>query len=395
MTNILKKLDYNTAEIIPREELIEKLNSGKKLRIKFGADPSAPDLHLGHTVPLRKLKELQDMGHHIIFLIGDFTAMIGDPTGKSETRKSLSKEQVMENALSYQNQVFKILDKDKTEVVYNSSWLKKLSPEDMIKLMSNYTVARMLERDDFSKRFKNEQSICIHEFMYPLLQGHDSVALKADIELGGTDQKFNLLVGRQLQKEAGQKPQAVIMMPILEGTDGVQKMSKSLGNHIGITEPPQDIFGKVMSIPDTLIIKYYEFLTSKSTEEIQKIQKGMEDRSLNPRFVKDDLAYIITGDFCGEEAAKMARDNFKNVFSNSGIPDEIKTIKITEKEINLISTLKDNKLIASNREGINLLKQGAISINGEKLTADTKTIIIKNEHIIKVGKRKFIKLISA
>ncbi|HAR64112.1 MAG: tyrosine--tRNA ligase [Candidatus Margulisiibacteriota bacterium] len=386
-------IQYNTEEIIPRESLIEKLQLNRPLRIKFGADPSAPDLHLGHTVILRKLKELQKLGHEVIFLIGDFTAMIGDPTGKSETRKPLSKEQVLENAKSYQDQIFRILDREKTQVVYNSTWLRTLSAIDMVKLTSKYTVARMLERDDFEKRFKNEQSICVHEFLYPLFQGYDSVELNADIEIGGTDQKFNLLMGRHLQKEYGQNPQVIITMPILEGTDGVQKMSKSLGNHIGITESPSNIFGKIMSIPDSLIIRYYKLLTPLSPEKITELEAGLANGTQHPREVKDNLAYMITQEFCGDENAAKARDEFKRVFSNSGIPDNIPTITLPAEEIKLVAFLQEHGLVTGNREYCRLIEQGAISINGEKITRDTSSIIPEKDLIIKVGKRKFIKII--
>lgn len=392
----LDLIKYNTEEIIPYDNLLEKLKSGKSLRVKFGADPSAPDLHLGHTVILRKLRQLQDMGHTIVFLIGDFTAMIGDPTGKSETRKPLTQDQVLSNAKTYQEQVFKILDKTKTEVVYNSSWLNQLQPSELVKLCSKYTVARMLERDDFAKRFHNEQSICVHEFLYPLFQGYDSVALNADIEIGGTDQKFNLLMGRHLQKEYGQPPQTIITMPIIEGTDGVQKMSKSLGNHIGITDPPSEMFGKLMSIPDSLTIRYFRYLTGLSQDKINVLDEGLKHNTLHPRDIKAQLAHTITADFWGDQLADKASDEFKRVFASDGIPDDIPTVRLPMTETKLVAIISGNDLATGNREAIRLIEQGAVAINGEKVTSTSYTFVPQreNELILKVGKRKFLKIVA-
>jgi tyrosyl-tRNA synthetase len=313
----LELIKKGALEIIPEAELVEKLKTGKPLRVKFGADPSAPDLHLGHTVVINKLKQLQDLGHHIIFLIGDFTAQIGDPTGRNETRPPLSADQIKKNAKTYQDQVFKILDRKKTEVVYNSNWLNKLTIQDVIKLAGKYTVARMLERDDFAKRYLNKHPISIHEFLYPLMQGYDSVELKADLELGGNDQKFNLLVGRELQREFNQAPQAIITLPILEGTDGVNKMSKSLGNYIGITEAPNEIFGKTMSISDQMMLRYYDLLTDIPLSEI---------RAAHPKEAKINLAKIFVARFYGQKEAEKAAEEFNRVFSEKSLPSNMKGV---------------------------------------------------------------------
>lgn len=386
MKNAAEQLEIikrGAVEIIPEKELEEKLKAGRPLRIKFGADPSAPDIHLGHTVVLNKLRQFQDLGHHVIFLIGDFTAMIGDPTGKSETRKALSKEQVEENAKSYKEQVFKVLDKHKTEVVYNSHWLEKMNLMDVFKLSAQYTVARMLERKDFAARFENEKDISILEFLYPLLQGHDSVHLKADLEIGGTDQKFNLLMGRTLQQKAGQAAQVVLTMPLLEGTDGVQKMSKSLGNYIGITETPNEIFGKTMSISDTLMIRYYELLTSEPLAEI---------KALHPMEAKKKLARLIVARFYGEKEAGAAEEHFTSVFKKGELPQEIETISLDRGDLPLIDLLAETKLAPSRSEAKRLIQQGGVSVDGETLTDEKTKISLANERTIKVGKRKFLRV---
>ncbi len=368
-------------ELISEKELLERLKKGKPLKIKWGADPSAPDLHLGHTVVIRKLKQFQDMGHEIIFLIGDFTARIGDPTGKSETRKPLSAEQVDKNAKTYQEQVFKILDRHKTKVVYNSHWLNKMTASDLVHLTGKQTVARMLERDDFEKRYKSGQAISIHEFLYPLFQGYDSVELKSDIEIGGTDQKFNLLMGRQLQADWGQEPQVVITMPILEGLDGVQKMSKSLGNHVGITEPANEMFGKLMSIPDALMPRYYQLLTDLTF-----------DAGRHPKESKVILAKNIVSFYHGEKAADEAAANFENVFAGGGVPNDTPTIAISSDKLNIVDLVLTCKLAPSKNEARRLVQQNAVSIDGTVISSDKDIVNIKNGAVLKVGKRKFARL---
>ncbi len=380
-------------DCISPDELTEKLKLGRKLRIKFGADPSAPDIHLGHTVVLRKLKQFQDLGHHIIFLIGNFTATIGDPSGKSKTRKALSDEEVLVNAKTYQEQIFKILDKNKTTVVYNNDWLGELSAKDIIKLAGKYNVARMLERDDFHKRFTSNQTISLHEFMYPLLQGYDSVHLEADIELGGTDQRFNLLVGRHLQKEFGQTPQVVITMPILEGLDGVNKMSKSLGNHVGLTDAPEEMLGKLMSIPDPLIAKYYELLTDINANKLGEIKTSLADGSVNPRTIKMELAKEIVAFYHDTKASVDAEQHFDNLFKNKEVPSEVEEILIEKLDQPLYKWLTQLKLVDSNKEAHRLITQGGVTLNQEKTTDPSAVLATSADVIIKVGKRKFIKVI--
>ena len=353
-------------EILPLEELKKKLKKNKPLRVKLGMDPTAPDLHLGHTVVINKMKQLQDLGHEIIFLIGDFTGMIGDPTGKNVTRKPLTKADVLENAKSYEDQVFKILDKDKTRIAFNSEWMGKMSSAEMISLASKQTVARMLERDDFSKRYKGGQAISIHEFLYPLVQGYDSVALRADIELGGSDQKFNLLVGRELQKQADMEPQVILTMPILEGLDGVQKMSKSLGNYIGIDEDSDSMFGKIMSISDDLMWRYLELLSFESLETIEFWKKEVEDGE-NPRNIKFRLAEEIITRFHDKDQALKAQQNFIDRFAKNQIPDEMDEFSFS-KGIKVANLLKDSNLVSSTSEAFRMIKQGAVKIDGEKLT---------------------------
>jgi tyrosyl-tRNA synthetase len=390
MWNIFKQ---GVESIIPEKDE-DKLKCGG-LTIKFGADPSAPDLHLGHMVVLNKLRLLQDLGHQVQFLIGDFTAMIGDPTGKSETRKSITKEQVKENAESYQLQVFKILDPEKTTVVFNSTWLDKLSASQLISLSGRYTVARMLERDDFNKRFKGNKSISIHEFLYPLLQGYDSVELKSDVEIGGTDQTFNLLMGRHLQREYGQKKQqTIITVPILEGLDGVQKMSKSLNNHIGIMDEPKEMFGKLMSLPDTLIFRYFQLLTSKTPEDINIMKQHIKDGK-NPRDFKIELAHVIITQLHSAKDAVDAEEQFKKVFSKKLVPDEMPEIKVLKGEsIHVLSFIAENKIIPSKKEITRLIKQGAVTIDGERIPDLKYEFTPVAEHVLKIGKRKFFRLTS-
>ena len=376
-------------EILPLEELKKKLQKNKPLRIKVGFDPTAPDLHLGHTVVINKMKQLQDLGHEIIFLIGDFTGMIGDPSGKNVTRKPLTKDEVLENSKSYQEQVFKILDKDKTRIAFNSEWMGKMSSSEMVSLASKQTVARMLERDDFSKRYKSEQAISIHEFLYPLVQGYDSLALQADMELGGTDQKFNLLMGRDLQKQAGKEPQVILTMPLLEGLDGVQKMSKSLDNYIGIDETPDDMFGKLMSISDDLMWRYLELLSFKSLETIDSWKKEVEDGE-NPRNIKFRLAEEIITRFHSNELAKQAQQNFIDRFAKNQTPDKMDefTFKNGTKIANL---LKDSNLVSSTSEAFRMIKQGAAKMDGEKIT-NKDLEPTAGTSVYQVGKRKFARV---
>lgn len=363
------------------------------LSIKFGADPSAPDLHLGHMVVLNKLRLLQDLGHHVHFLIGDFTAMIGDPTGKSETRKPITREQVKANATTYQEQVFKILDPEKTTVVFNSTWLDTLTASDFLALSGKYTVARMLERDDFHKRFYGNQSISIHEFLYPLLQGYDSVALESDVEIGGTDQTFNLLMGRHLQKEYGvKKQQTIITVPILEGLDGVQKMSKSLNNHIGIMDEPNDMFGKIMSIPDTLILRYFMLLTSASPHDIEVMKADMESGT-NPREYKIRLAKTIITRLHSSDDAASAEAHFVTVFSQRNTPDEMPEITVTlNASLHILSFIAEQKIITSKKEISRLIQQGAVTIDGDLVPDIKYEFIPTSEHVLKIGKRKFFRL---
>ena len=378
-----------TDEILPLDELKKKLEKNKPLRIKAGFDPTAPDLHLGHTVLVNKLKQLQDLGHEILFLIGDFTGMIGDPTGKSATRPPLTQEQVIENAQSYQDQVFKILDKDKTTVVYNSEWMNKMSSTEMIQLASQQTVARMLERDDFSKRYKSGKSISIHEFLYPLIQGYDSVALESDVELGGTDQKFNLLMGRELQKQAKMEQQVILTMPILEGLDGVQKMSKSLDNYIGIDDKPDDMFGKIMSISDELMWRYLELLSFESLETIASWKTEIENGE-NPRNIKFRLAEEIITRFHSNDDAKQAQQNFINRFAKNKVPDEMPEFNF-DAGIKIANLLKDASLVNSTSDAFRMIKEGAAKIEGEKIS-DRNLVPEAGTAVYQVGKRKFARV---
>ncbi len=390
--NTLAIFERGTDEILPLDELKKKLAKNKPLRIKAGFDPTAPDLHLGHTVLINKLKQLQDLGHEILFLIGDFTGMIGDPTGKSATRPPLTQEQVIENSQTYQTQVFKILDKEKTTVVFNSEWMDKMSSAQMIQLASQYTVARMLERDDFSKRYKSGKSISIHEFLYPLIQGYDSVALESDIELGGTDQKFNLLMGRELQKQAGMEPQVILTMPILEGLDGVQKMSKSLDNYIGIDDAPDDMFGKIMSISDKLMWRYLELLSFESLNTIADWKIEVENGE-NPRNIKFRLADEIITRFHNAESATQAQQNFINRFAKNKIPDEMPEFSF-DTGIKIANLLKEAGLVNSTSDAFRMIKEGAAKIEGEKIT-DRNLEPEIGTATYQVGKRKFARVTIA
>ena len=392
----LAEIKRGVDEILPEEDLIEKLKSGKTLTIKAGFDPTAPDLHLGHTVLINKLRTFQQLGHKVVFLIGDFTGLIGDPTGKNVTRKPLSKEQVLENAKTYQEQVFKILDEDKTEIRFNSEWMDDLGAAGMIKLAASQTVARMLERDDFKKRYNNGQPIAIHEFLYPLVQGWDSVALKSDVELGGTDQRFNLLMGRELQKEQGQKQQSIVMVPLLEGLDGVQKMSKSLNNYIGITDAPNDMFGKVMSISDDLMWRYYDLLSFRPLEEIAELKTRVANGE-NPRDIKIMLAKEIIARFHDDAAAEGAHQDFIQRFQKNAIPDDMPELEIalSDDGIAIGNLLKEANLVGSTSDAMRMIKQGAVKINGDKVE-DTRLVITeKGENVYQVGKRKFARITLA
>jgi len=393
----IKLIERGVIDCISREELVKKLEkslaTGIPLRIKAGFDPTAPDLHLGHTVLLQKLKHFQDLGHDVYFLIGDFTGMIGDPTGKSETRKALTREDVARNAESYKEQVFKILDPEKTRVVFNSQWLGKLDSFAMIRLASELTVARMLEREDFKVRFREGNPISIHEFLYPLIQGYDSVALEADVEIGGTDQLFNLLMGRDLQRSRKQAPQVVLTLPLLEGLDGVNKMSKSLGNYIGITESANDIYGKILSISDQLMFRYYELLSDLGGEQIVQLKKDMEEGKLHPKEIKKQLARELTARFHSVEAAMQAEQNFEQVFQKGGLPDDIQVVEIEASEdLWLPQLLVDMELVKSTSDGRRMIKQNAVSLDGEKVTDVNAMVKPKGEVLVKVGKLRYCKV---
>jgi len=390
----MELIERGVIEILPREDLLKKLEKsirdGKPLRIKLGLDPTAPDIHLGHTVVLNKLRQFQDLGHEVHLIIGDFTGRIGDPSGKSETRKQLSEEEIKVNARTYQEQIYKVLDRDKTIMHFNSEWLMPLNMIDVLKLAGKYTVARMMERDDFEKRYKEGLPIGVHEFMYPLMQGYDSVALQADVELGGTDQKFNLLVGRHLLKEYGFEPQVALMMPILEGTDGVQKMSKSLGNYIGVSDEPYQMFGKTMSISDTLICRYFELLTRVPMVEIEAMRSQMTAGEMNPRDAKIRLAVEIISTFHSPEEAVQAMERFKLVYSQRDIPDDIPEVMVSEHDVWLPKFLNENGLVDSTSDGKRMIKQGGVKINGDKY--EQEDLQLKAGMVIQVGKRKFIKI---
>jgi tyrosyl-tRNA synthetase len=393
-TEALRAIKRGTEEILLEAELVDRLQSGRRLRVKAGFDPTAPDLHLGHTVLINKLRQFQDLGHEVLFLIGDFTGMIGDPTGKNATRPPLSRDEVIDNARTYESQIYKILDPEKTLVMFNSSWMSEMRAADLIQLAATHTVARMLERDDFSKRYKSGQPIAIHEFLYPLIQGYDSVAMRADVELGGTDQKFNLLVGRELQKLNGQAPQVVITMPLLEGTDGVNKMSKSLGNYIGIDEPPDEMFGKLMSISDSLMWRYFDLLSFERHDKIESMKRRVEEGA-NPRDMKFELAREIVGRFHGgPEAGDEAMRNFIARFQQREMPADIPEIDLAGggRGIAIPRILKESGLTASTSEAMRLIKQGGVRIDGEKADDPALEIAVGESHVFQVGKRKFLRI---
>lgn len=397
--NIEEELDFlseRAVDFIARDDLRKKLEKaraeGRGLRVKYGADPSAPDIHLGHVVGLNKLREFQDAGHTVVFIIGDFTGMIGDPSGRSQTRKPLTREQVAENAESYQKQVFKILDPEKTEVRFNSEWCGKMSFEDVIRLSAHVTVAQMLARDDFSKRYAAQQPISIVEFLYPLVQAYDSVMVEADLELGGTDQLFNLLLGRELQKAMGQEPQCVMTLPLIEGLDGVKKMSKSLGNYVGVDEPARDMYGKLMSVPDDLMWKYFEYILCWPSEKVAETRARVEQGNLHPRAAKDMLAQEVVKRFIGEAEAVAAAKEFTRVFAQKELPDEIPEVAVAEEEIGLLNLMVRAGLAKSNGEARRLVRQGAVRIDDEKVADERARIVPKDGMVIRSGKRGFAKV---
>ncbi|KYH32324.1 tyrosine--tRNA ligase [Moorella mulderi DSM 14980] len=393
----LKVLRRGVAEIIPEEDLKAKLkkslSTGKPLRVKLGLDPTAPDIHLGHTVVLQKLRQFQELGHQVIIIIGDFTGRIGDPTGKSETRRQLSEAEVLANAETYKEQIFKILDPARTEVTFNSRWLARLTFADVIQLAAKITVARMLEREDFARRYQENRPISVHEFFYPLMQGYDSVALAADVELGGTDQKFNLLMGRHLQREYGQEPQVAMMMPILPGLDGVQKMSKSLGNYIGINEPAREMYGKTMSLPDELMLTYFELVTAVPLEELEAIRQGLADGSLHPRDVKMRLAREIAGLYHGEAAAREAEKEFRQVFQLGDLPEEMPEVIVSEARVWLPRLMVQAGLAPSTSEARRLIRQGAVKLDGARLDDPDAEIDVPDGAVLQAGKRRFARLL--
>jgi tyrosyl-tRNA synthetase len=399
--NIIKK---GTEEIIPEEEMLTKLEravrENRPLRVKQGFDPTAPDVHLGHTIGLRKLRQFQELGHQVILIVGDYTGMVGDPSGLSETRPQLSHKEVMRNAKTYQEQFFKVVDTEKTEVRFNGEWFKKMHFMDVMRLASKVTVARLLERDDFAKRYASGLPISLHELYYPVMQGYDSVAITADVEIGATEQKFNLLMGRQLQKIHGQEPQIAITLPVLEGIDGVQRMSKSLGNYVGVSEKPAEIFGKIMSIPDTLVIRYFELLTPVSPSEIEEKSRALASGSVNPRDLKSELAETIVSIYHGKALAVGAREEFDRVFRDKGVPDDVPSfeIKAPGGKLWIVNLLRETKLVASGGEGRRLVRQGAVEIDGVPITDEEAEIGLGEgkEILIRVGKRRFarVRLVS-
>ena len=396
MTNIdhqLAELSRGTDEVLPEDGLRAKLKQGRPLVVKAGFDPTAPDLHVGHTVLINKMRQFQELGHEVVFLIGDFTGMIGDPSGKNETRPPLTREDIEANAATYESQIFKILDPDRTRIEFNSNWMGEMGADGLIKLASHQTVARMLERDDFKKRYKGGVPISIHEFLYPIVQGYDSVALKADVELGGTDQKFNLLVGRQMQQDYGQEPQIVMTTPLLEGLDGVQKMSKSLDNYIGITEPPNEMFGKIMSVSDDLMWRYFDVLSFRTLDDIAALRKKVDD-GMNPRDAKFELGLEIVARFHDENAAQSARQEFIARFQQGAMPDEIpeRTLKSEDGQLGIAHLLRDAGLVSSTSEAFRMIKQGAVRIDGEKIDDRSQRIAAGETHIFQVGKRKFARV---
>ena len=392
----LQRIRQGAVDLITEKELEAKLarslKEKKPLRIKYGADPSAPDLHLGHTVPLRKLRQFQELGHKIVFIIGDFTALIGDPSERSETRKMISKEEVRRNAETYQKQVFRILDPDQTEVRYNSEWLGNLEATHFLDLTSKYTVARLLERDDFEKRYRAGQPIALVEFLYPLLQGYDSVIVRADVEIGGTDQKFNLLVGRELQREWKCESQVVLTLPLIEGTDGVQKMSKSLGNHIALRDSPKEMYGKLMSLPDPLMERYFRYVAPLEPQEVEKILKSLKSGELHPRAAKARLASEIVKEYHSAKGAEEAAREFDRVFKEKGLPEEIETIRLKEKEMDILSLLKETGLVPSKMEARRLIAQGGVKIDSQKVSDEHLKVRLEKPVLVQCGKRKFVRV---
>jgi tyrosyl-tRNA synthetase len=396
MSNIdaqIAELTRGTDEVLPEDGLAAKLKKGRPLVVKAGFDPTAPDLHIGHTVLINKMRQFQELGHEVVFLIGDFTGMIGDPSGKNATRPPLSPEEIKENATTYEAQIYKILDRDKTRIEFNSTWMGAMDAAGLVRLASHHTVARMLERDDFKKRYEGGQPISIHEFLYPIVQGYDSVALKADIELGGTDQKFNLLVGRQLQQDYGQEPQVVMTTPLLEGLDGVQKMSKSLGNYVGITEPPGEMFGKLMSISDDLMWRYFEVLSFRSLDDIQGLRARVED-GMNPRDVKFELAMEIVARFHDDAAAAAAKQEFISRFREGAMPDDMPeiTLEADGGTLGIAHLLKGAGLVSSTSEAFRMIKQGAVRIDGERVEDRSLTIDAGSTNVYQVGRRRFARV---
>lgn len=392
LKEMVKRLKRNVVDLVTEEELLEKLKEGRPLRIKLGVDPSRPDLHLGHLVVLRKLREFQDLGHTVVLIVGDFTARIGDPSGRSQIRPMLSAEEVEENAKTYSEQAFKVLDKDRTELRYNSEWLEKLDFEDIIRLTSKFTVARMIEREDFAKRLKAGEPLSVSELLYPIAQAYDSVMIKADVELGGTDQLFNLLVGRKLQQDYDQRPQVVMTMPLIEGTDGRLKMSKSYGNYIAFNDPPNEMYGKLMSIPDDLILKYMKLLTDISDEEMEEYENKMEGKEMNPRDVKMRLAREIVSFFYGETEAMKAEENFVKVFREKKLPEDMEELIIERSRISAVELLFENKIVSSKSEAKRLINQGGVRINGIKLKDPFDEIEIEDGMVIQIGKRRFYRV---
>jgi tyrosyl-tRNA synthetase len=395
----LEIIKRGAAEVIVEADLLKKLEravaTNKPLRVKAGFDPTAPDIHLGHTVLLNKMRQFQELGHDATFLIGDFTGMIGDPTGKSETRKHLTKEEVAENARTYQAQIFKVLDQERTKIAFNSEWMSKMTAEGLLQLAAKHTVARMLEREDFKKRYQSELPISIHEFLYPLIQGYDSVMMKSDVELGGTDQKFNLLVGRELQKEYGQEPQCIVMMPLLEGLDGVNKMSKSLGNYIGINEPSREIFGKVMSASDTLMLRFYELVSASSLAELEQIKKDIASGTLHPMEAKKRLAEELTDRFCSVGEGCKAREEFEKVFSKKDLPDDIPVVEIAweGETMKLVKIMAFAGVAKSNSEAKRLIQQGGVEVDQKPVKDADAELSASGTYILRVGKKRFVKVV--
>ncbi len=395
----LDVIKRGAVEVIVEADLLKKLersvSTGKPLRVKAGFDPTAPDIHIGHTVLLNKMRQFQELGHEVTFLIGDFTGMIGDPTGKSETRKHLSRDDVLENAKTYQQQIYKVLDKERTKIAFNSEWMMKLSSIEMIQLAAKHTVARMLEREDFKKRYQSEQPISIHEFLYPLIQGYDSVVMKADVELGGTDQKFNLLVGRELQKEYGQEPQCIVMMPLLEGLDGVNKMSKSLGNYIGINEPAKEIFGKAMSVSDSLMLRYYELISSVTLADLDRMKKDIAAGVLHPMEAKKRLAAELVDRFCGSGEGAKAQAEFEKVFSRKDMPDDIPVAEIVweGEKMKLVKVIAQAGAAKSNSEARRLIEQGAVEVNQRPVKDVDAELPSAGTHILRIGKKRFVQVV--